>query len=1616
MIPSHAPGKTAQSLLWALACSALLLTRAQAAPVLPEQLDPARVLSLAPVLEGPAHLSTTAIGSQATTVDWQVGEVWRVELRDGTQRFLAEGADEHEAEGQLLLPRKSLWVEVPPTGDVRVVVESVSLRPLGQVRLALGREELQQQAAGDGDRQLVDAAHSQAAQLADRDGFTKAATVGNPVIFRDLRMVPISLQPVILHQGQAQAVTSLRLRLEYGGDSAAPASALDWCAVPPVGGNERRGGARSWSGNMESVYAGMVPNHGQFYDAVDESVFPIYLITGSPSYLGGGNPGMDEFIKWKREKGFDVRVVPFDQIPGGGASISFGALRDWMRTQWQNLRPEYLLLVGDVDGTAACPDSVVQAHTGDYDVSDHFYALQEGDDYFPELFVGRFSVDNAQQLYVMAEKHVIHEKAPNLSGSLDWLTKGLVVSCNYSDTGTPPISPNQTSRWVIDKLRANGFTITSQDSIFYPPTTDGGSQINSAINQGRGIVSYRGWANSNGWIYPAYDRDDVEALTNYMRMPVMGSFVCQTGAFGQGAGDVVVEDPCFGEKITRLGNPGLPRGCVAFVGPSDLHTRTQYNNPVCSGFFNAIFDLGMTSIGPALNNGKMELYTGYPLERDDRFSSYFYFHIYNVLGDANLKIWRSVPTALTLQAPSALLPGQGVLELDVVDEDGQPKDGVLVTLTGGLDGSLLLGRGLTVGGHLLLDLDPAQLTPGLLLTLTTEHVDHLPAQLTLGVGNATEALELVGLDVADEDEDGQNRAGEVLDVRLRLRNAGSAAVPAGSAVLRDPALWEVLPDWFTIQDGSVATPALAAGAEGLSDAFRIQLDNEAPDAGLLHLVADVTAGGYSGVVDGRLRVSSLALAMVEATWRSGADQLRIDQADTLDLVLRNIGAYDLSGAELMLSSDDARVVITGAEAGLGTLAMDDTATVSFALEGGVGLFPGQPLSVRLQSTDGQRQATLDLPLPIGDLQPQDPMGPDAHGYFAIESGDYDVQGHPLYDWVELDPAYGGSGATRLMLGDDGVTTVDLPFPVTHYGRTGSRLSICSNGWVSLGDTWIDDFRNWNLPSSLGPPNIIAAYWDDLKPHYPDSSYVPVYWRHDATEGRVVIAWSRAYNRYAWENPGQPLQELELILFDQATRPTPTGDTEILVQWKQVTDLDQNNNYATCGMENFGHDVGIQVSYANQPSPGCAGFGPGRSVLFTTRTPIHDSSFRVDVQEPRQQQWLNTLSPTLRWDHDTFVSRLAAGGVSYEALVYDLSLSTDEGLLFTATATGASYDLAAQGQSLPEGREVRLELRALVDDTPYPSLQGVVTFYVDATAPELTPALLAGALYPSHLEVGVLANEALASLSAEALGGSGQVLFTLAQDPGLVALPGGQELRYLRAQLQEGVSVLRVTARDEHGLESVEELPLAAVPFTSGSLDLPQATGLVLSWQGGSGWAVALGQRAARDERLHSMGDVRQVEVKVPEGATGMRLGVEAPEGLVLAQLQDGQWRALVQERRGQRLEAELERSGSVGLMPEGSIEAVTPADFRIVGNHPNPFNPETWIRFQLPAEGEVELTVHNLAGARVRRLAAGQLAAGTHELRWDGRNDAGLPAASGVYLLQLNWQGRTEVHRMLMLR
>lgn len=78
-----------------------------------------------------------------------------------------------------------------------------------------------------------------------------------------------------------------------------------------------------------------------------------------------------------------------------------------------------------------------------------------------------------------------------------------------------------------------------------------------------------------------------------------------------------------------------------------------------------------------------------------------------------------------------------------------------------------------------------------------------------------------------------------------------------------------------------------------------------------------------------------------------------------------------------------------------------------------------------------------------------------------------------------------------------------------------------------------------------------------------------------------------------------------------------------------------------------------------------------------------------------------------------------------------------------------------------------------------------------------------------------------------------------------------------------------------------------------------------------------------------------------------------------------------------------------------------PNDFILYNNYPNPFNPTTTISFNLPNANQVRLVVYNILGQEVRELANGFFPAGKHEVIWDGTNNVGIKASSGIYFYTL---------------
>ncbi len=93
-----------------------------------------------------------------------------------------------------------------------------------------------------------------------------------------------------------------------------------------------------------------------------------------------------------------------------------------------------------------------------------------------------------------------------------------------------------------------------------------------------------------------------------------------------------------------------------------------------------------------------------------------------------------------------------------------------------------------------------------------------------------------------------------------------------------------------------------------------------------------------------------------------------------------------------------------------------------------------------------------------------------------------------------------------------------------------------------------------------------------------------------------------------------------------------------------------------------------------------------------------------------------------------------------------------------------------------------------------------------------------------------------------------------------------------------------------------------------------------------------------------------------------------------------------------------------------------PAAFVLEQNYPNPFNPGTSIQIALPHRADVSVTVYDVLGREVARLFSGRMDAGTHTVRWEGRDATGKPAASGIYFYRLTADTFSAVKRMILLR
>ena len=931
---------------------------------------------------------------------------------------------------------------------------------------------------------------------------------------------------------------------------------------------------------------------------------------------------MAPMAQWKMRKGWPVVQVTTDET---GSSNE--AIKAWLQNAYDtwDLPPEYVLLVGDVD--------VIPSWSFSGNVTDLPYAHLDGDDWLPDVMLGRFSVSNQSECQAMVAKSVAYEQTPYTANS-QWFTRSVMVAGQYAST-----TPMHTVRFCGDQLASIGFDpmvpvapvgVQGDDWLYNDGNyivsgfqnqlgfgvrqNEGDTVLKAALDAGTSMVAYRGWAyGTAGWEPPHYTVDEIPALANGAMTPVVMSFVCLNGDFSH-------SDACFGEVFTRTGGstPESFRGAVAFIGNGEHWSHTRFNDAMAISVFERAVDFDITTLGGLLNAGKLRFLECFPGELEDQGdeeSVEFYFHIYNLLGDPELNFYRALPTPLLTAHDADATVGTSYLEVTVTEQDGSTA--VPGARVGVVQNGVLLGRALAGDDGMARLVLTTPLAAGE-VEITASASDRIPVTSTLdGVDDDHLQMGELGLDDTAGNGDGVLNPGEAIEMLPLFTAVGIESDP-GSATLS-------LEGPVTLGVTSVEIPFVESGPFTPSAPFTFTVDADAEDGSMVTGTIVPEHDGVEAPAGVSLTVAAPELQAV-LTQADGDGWLDAGTVNAMRVTLRNDGSVGTDGGDIVVT---LTAPATGVTLGSGTLdfaavaageSLELDASLDITVAGDLGEGQSAVLNFAFTCDDGAEQAA-SVSLPVGSGAVSEPAGPDAHGYYAYDSADYlyDDQ-RPVYRWQELSTEFGGSGTKLPFLVDNYDTdiTLDLPFSFTYYGQSFDRIRVSDNGWISFEDTSEHyNFYNWPLPSEYGNGAIIAPFWDNLSPEPmldPESDPVGldsdgVYWHHDTVNDELIIEWSRMRHlKYVLneDEPGIPVTDLktfQVVLRDPSRYTTPSGDGEILFFYKQVADNDSRRMYASVGLESPDESDGIQLTYDGVRSRGTLPLGPGQAIRLTTAPPV-----------------------------------------------------------------------------------------------------------------------------------------------------------------------------------------------------------------------------------------------------------------------------------------------------------------------------------------------------------------------------------------------------------------------------
>ncbi len=1009
-----------------------------------------------------------------------------------------------------------------------------------------------------------------------------AIEYSDPMILRDFRIITVQVNP-FSYNPVTQELTvsqSIDFRVSFS---------------PEPGNNELEGELMSVSPAFANIYEANILNFDDYRYQMYSNVPPRYLIIYGNNTDPNFATALNEYVLWKKQKGAIVDVA---NTSSGQAGSSTTTIKAYIQNAYNNVdtRPDFVILIGDTSGSYTIPTFTVSGGVGDYP-----YTHLAGNDGLGDVFIGRISVENLSQLQALFAKIYLYERDINLNTD-QWLDRMLLVG-DWAPSG---ISTMYTNKYIKERaLYVNpDYTFTELYGDSPSPAA-----MNTAMNQGVGFFSYRGYIGMSSW------SPSESSLNNAYRLLHGIILTCGTGNFGSTATT---------EAFIRLGTAAAPKGAVTAMGMATSSTHTVFNNALHGGVWGGLLQYNMRTPGEALLNGKLHIYQIFGVSSPTNATSFA--HWLNLMGDPTMEVFTGEPNYFNVYTETTIPLGLSLLDVAVRDSVDIPISGASVTLT---QSGAIISRGYTDDeGNVILVLPQGMTETNCVLTVSSH--EFKPLQLTIAVVNTGTLVP--GSIAIDDDQTGQSsgntdgliNAGETVEVMFGLNNTGASQINGIAGYVTTNS------EYVAFVDSLLAYGSIAGGSLGFNTApvvMQIAPDTPHETTIRMHLMlTDGTAITYD--VSEFLVVHSAKMMYNSSVVTNGGNQV-LDPSETagFTVTVSNLTTTGVANVYGRLYSLNDLVSVTDHTAFYGDLLQNVQVTPStdmFELYGRPMLLPGMliPMQLKLYNDAGFVQ-WLDFTLTVGVVDVHDPVGPDSYGYVIYDDQDTEYEMCPVYDWIGIAPAEGGVGTPLAIsdsytsgdegdqVGADALETVDLPFPFQFYGQLYDQVTVCSNGFIAFGETANAEFRNYRVPGPMGPNPMIAAFWDDLA----TTAGSGIYTWFDRNNHAFVIEWYNLKNGYN----GSSVETFQIILYDQSVHSTSLGDGPIKIQYHTFNNVSASASssnhgcFATIGIEDHSGLVGLEYSFNNQYPTAASPLGNQRAI-YITNIPIYHEEAHVILGE------------------------------------------------------------------------------------------------------------------------------------------------------------------------------------------------------------------------------------------------------------------------------------------------------------------------------------------------------------------------------------------------------------------